>query len=181
MDAGELVPGDLILLRQGAAVPADCIVQSRSLHVDQSVITGESHPVAIPEGEQARMGSTVTRGEAEATVFKTGKNTFYGKTATLLQATGNELGELRKMLFFVVLVLLAFSGVLCVICLAFLLGNHMNLQSSIEFVCAPCLLDPTSGDTRQVRCRADGRVDPGGDGGRRHCDIGVGQSAAVLP
>lgn len=43
-------------------------------------------------------GSTVTRGEVEGTVEFTGKHTFFGKTAAMLQQGNNELGHLQKIL-----------------------------------------------------------------------------------
>ena len=48
-------------------------------------------------GDSCKMGSTVVRGEVEGTVEFTGKNTFFGKTATMLQGD-NELGHLQKIL-----------------------------------------------------------------------------------
>jgi H+-transporting ATPase len=47
MDAALLVPGDLILLASGSAVPADCLVNHGTIDVDQSGLTGESMPVTM--------------------------------------------------------------------------------------------------------------------------------------
>lgn len=68
LDAALLVPGDLVLLGSGANVPADCVVNHGSVDVDQSALTGESLPVTMNSGDSAKMGSTVVRGETEATV-----------------------------------------------------------------------------------------------------------------
>lgn len=84
-DAALLVPGDLVLLSTGSAVPADCRINDGNLEIDQSALTGESLPVAMYKGDKCMMGSTVSRGEVEATVEATGSNTFFGKTAALLQ------------------------------------------------------------------------------------------------
>ncbi|RYY87070.1 hypothetical protein EON63_04625 [archaeon] len=46
---------------------------------------GESLPVAKFRGDRCQMGSTVVRGEVEATVELTGARTFFGRTASLLQ------------------------------------------------------------------------------------------------
>jgi H+-transporting ATPase len=40
------VPGDLVKLAAGAAVPADCEVRSGTVQVDASALTGESLPVS---------------------------------------------------------------------------------------------------------------------------------------
>ncbi len=89
IDASLLVPGDLVLLSTGCAVPADCRVNHGTVDVDQSAITGESMSVSRYTGELCMMGSTVSRGEVEATVEATGPNTFFGKTAALLNVSNS--------------------------------------------------------------------------------------------
>jgi magnesium-transporting ATPase (P-type) len=83
-DAAIVVPGDLVLLASGSAVPADCRVNEGEIEVDESSLTGESLPVTKFQGSVCLMGSTVVRGEVEGTVESTGANTFFGKTAALL-------------------------------------------------------------------------------------------------
>lgn len=85
MDASFLVPGDLVLLRAGSAVPADCVPNDRECDVDEAALTGESLPVTKFRGDSCKMGSNVVRGEVHATVEATGVNTFVGRTANLLQ------------------------------------------------------------------------------------------------
>ncbi|CAM9802288.1 unnamed protein product, partial [Phaeothamnion confervicola] len=43
-DAALIVPGDLVLLGSGGAVPADCIVNCGQIDVDEAALTGESLP-----------------------------------------------------------------------------------------------------------------------------------------
>ncbi len=83
--ARDVVPGDLVLLAAGSAIPADCRVNEGQIEVDQAALTGESLPVTMYKGDSAKMGSTVSRGEQEGTVEFTGAETFFGKTASLLQ------------------------------------------------------------------------------------------------
>jgi H+-transporting ATPase len=84
IDAALLVPGDLVLLGSGSAVPADCRVNHGEIEVDEAALTGESLPVTKFQNSSCKMGSTVVRGEVEGTVEFTGANTFFGKTAALL-------------------------------------------------------------------------------------------------
>ena len=84
MDAVFLVPGDLVLLASGSAIPADCRVNEGEIEVDEAALTGESLPVTKYKGSSCKMGSTVVRGEVEGTVESTGAETFFGKTAALL-------------------------------------------------------------------------------------------------
>ena len=84
--AGELVPGDVILLCLGDIVPADArLLEGDPLEVDQSTLTGESLPVTRKSGEAVFSGSIVRQGEIEALVYATGTNTYFGKTAQLVE------------------------------------------------------------------------------------------------
>ena len=87
LPVAELVPGDLVLLASGSAIPADCRLNEGQIDVDQAALTGESLPVTMYTGDSCKMGSTVARGEQEATVEFTGADTFLGKTASLLKVS----------------------------------------------------------------------------------------------
>ncbi len=103
IDAGGLVPGDIVLLEAGDRVPADArLVIASSVKVDESSLTGESQPVgkraeAIaaedePLAERVgmiHMNTALTRGRAEGIVTSTGMQTSVGAIADML-ATGEE-------------------------------------------------------------------------------------------
>ncbi len=84
--ARELVPGDAIRLRLGDIVPADArLLDGDRVEVDQSALTGESLPATRKSGDAVFSGSIVRRGEIGALVYATGANTYFGKTAELVQ------------------------------------------------------------------------------------------------
>ena len=84
--ARELVPGDVIRLRLGDVVPADArLLAGDEVSVDQSALTGESLPTTRKAGEAVFSGSIIRRGEIGALVYATGGNTYFGKTAQLVQ------------------------------------------------------------------------------------------------
>jgi H+-transporting ATPase len=84
--ARELVPGDVIRLRLGDIVPADArLLDGDSVEVDQSALTGESLPATRKPGEAVFSGSIIRQGEIGALVYATGANTYFGKTAQLVQ------------------------------------------------------------------------------------------------
>ncbi len=124
----ELVPGDVVLLEAGDAVPADArIIESASLKVEEAALTGESVPVskktdtlAVKEGEKdvplgdrknmIYMGSTVVYGRGKAIVTGTGMQTEMGKIADALAKAEDgqtplqlKLGQLSKVLSVLVL------------------------------------------------------------------------------
>ncbi len=84
--ARELVPGDAIRLRLGDIVPADArLLAGDPIEVDESALTGESLPATHKSGDAVFSGSIVRRGEIGALVYATGTNTYFGKTAELVQ------------------------------------------------------------------------------------------------
>ena len=86
--ARELVPGDVIRVRLGDIVPADArLLEGDPVEVDQSALTGESLPATRKSGEAIFSGSIVRQGEIGALVYATGANTYFGKTAELVQGT----------------------------------------------------------------------------------------------
>jgi len=84
--ARELVPGDVIHVRLGDIVPADArLLDGDTVEVDQSALTGESLPATRKSGEALFSGSIIRRGEMDALVYATGTNTYFGKTAELVE------------------------------------------------------------------------------------------------
>ena len=99
--AEDLVPGDIVLLRAGDKVAADCLlVSAHDLEIDESTLSGEAAPVpkepsVLPEttvlGDRrniAHAGTVVTRGEGRAIVVEIGASTELGLINQLMGATG---------------------------------------------------------------------------------------------
>jgi H+-transporting ATPase len=85
--SSEIVPGDAIHVRIGDIVPADArLLDGEPIEVDQSALTGESLPVARQAGDAVYSGSIVKQGEIDALVYGTGANTYFGKTARLVES-----------------------------------------------------------------------------------------------
>jgi len=78
----ELVPGDIVSIKLGDVIPADCkLLAGEPLKVDQAALTGESLPVTRGPGQDVYSGTTVKQGEIEAVVTATGAHTFSGKAS----------------------------------------------------------------------------------------------------
>jgi len=73
-------------MRLGDVVPADArLLKGDLVEVDQSALTGESLPAVRKSGEAVFSGSIIRQGEIGALVYATGANTYFGKTAQLVQ------------------------------------------------------------------------------------------------
>ena len=116
LHSDELVPGDVVLLEAGDAVPADGrIIENASLKIEEAALTGESVPVnkmlealgmaggqdEVPLGDRKNMcymGSTVVYGRGKAVITGTGMDTEMGKIAGALAATEEEETPLQRKL-----------------------------------------------------------------------------------
>jgi Cu2+-exporting ATPase len=77
--------GDLVLVRPGASVPADGIVQSGKSDVNESMITGESVPVAKLEGATVIAGTVNGSGSLRVHVTGTGERTALANIMRLVE------------------------------------------------------------------------------------------------
>jgi P-type Ca2+ transporter type 2C len=127
IDAVEIVPGDIVILEEGAKVPADLrLIQVRNLQINEASLTGESLPVTKHDrlidknatlGDQKNMafaGTFVTQGTAEGVVVETAQMTELGKIASLVNDVESEetpmqrkLDELGKKLGLLILAICA--------------------------------------------------------------------------
>lgn len=88
----ELVPGDLLVLREGEKVGADAeMVQTVNLKVDEASLTGESESVLKKVGDKIYKGTHVVSGSGKATVQATGSLTRIGKLAKQISTIDDEL------------------------------------------------------------------------------------------
>ncbi|MEH7492951.1 calcium-translocating P-type ATPase, SERCA-type [Neobacillus niacini] len=112
MPSKEIVPGDIIKFSSGDRIGADVrIIESRSLEVEESALTGESVPVSkhidrlktvnpgIGDMENiAFMGTMITRGSGVGVVIGTGMKTAMGQIADLLQNAETQETPLQRRL-----------------------------------------------------------------------------------
>ena len=108
--AALLVPGDVILLEAGAAIPADArLARAAALQVNESTLTGESAPVEkdaaarpgadAPLAERANMvylGTTAVAGSGVAVVTATGAATELGRIGRLVASAGSRTTPLER-------------------------------------------------------------------------------------
>ncbi|MGD8576967.1 MAG: cation-transporting P-type ATPase [Thiohalophilus sp.] len=98
IDAGLLVPGDIVVLQSGDKIPADMrLFRARQLRIDESLLTGESSPVeknmtaTLPDSlladrsGMAYSGTLVTYGQGAGIVVATGNETEVGRISDMLR------------------------------------------------------------------------------------------------
>lgn len=109
--SSKVVPGDILILEEGERIPSDArVIESFSLHVDESILTGESLPASkntkeidgvIPLADRKNMVFKDTRimtGRGKAVVTAIGKDTEMGKIALFLETAKPQKTPLTKEL-----------------------------------------------------------------------------------
>jgi magnesium-transporting ATPase (P-type) len=109
VDAGMLVPGDVLLIVEGDRLCADARLLEGFVEVDMASLTGEAQPLgrsanAVTGATQPLLeaedlvfsGTLCTSGEAEALVYATGMGTQLGRIAALSQRVRPEISPLQR-------------------------------------------------------------------------------------
>jgi Ca2+-transporting ATPase len=139
----EVVPGDLVVLREGERVPADArVVAAVGLTIDESTLTGESVPVAksveaVPVAarlaERTSMtyaGSSVTRGRGQGIVTATGSATELGEIAGLTQQAKQPPTPLQRRVGALTRVMVAFGVIVTVVLAGAMLARGSSLEDA---------------------------------------------------
>ncbi len=131
IDAKYLVPGDVVKVRIGDIAPADIEVVEGEGEFDESALTGESLPVDKKKGDIVYSGSICRRGEIVGVVKATGMNTYFGKTAKLVEV--ERVSRYQKLIIRIgdFLIILAIAVIVFVILVA--LSRNENPIEIVRF------------------------------------------------
>ena len=133
IEARLLVPGDAVLVKLGNIVPADMkLIEGDYLSVDQSALTGESLPVDKKADDVAYSGSIAKQGEMTGVITATGMNTYFGKTAHLVEQAKTISHFQRAVLRIGNFLILTTIGLVLIIGLAALF-RHDPLLETVQF------------------------------------------------
>ena len=130
--SAELVPGDVVYLRMGDLVPADMVLLSGQVQLDQSTLTGESLPVEAGKDAPAYAGTTVRRGEATGKISSTGIHTRFGKTAELVRLA-KTTGKLEKIVFSIAKNLVILDAILVAVVLVYAILSGLPMSDLLPF------------------------------------------------
>jgi len=83
--AAEVIPGDTVLVRPGERLPVDGVVLSGVGGVDESMLTGESLPVAKAAGDRVAAGTLNGAGALTIRADKTGEDTMLARIVDMVQ------------------------------------------------------------------------------------------------
>ena len=150
IDDSNLVPGDIIQLNEGDKIPADIrIVAANTLRIDESVLTGESVPVAKTTDalrakkeiyEQSNMlfqGAFITAGQATGVVVYTGNDTEFGRIASLSRKTaGDNTSPVQKKIDKLLAKIIMAVGALALVSFVLAIVRGIELTEAIRFVLA---------------------------------------------
>ncbi len=94
-----IVPGDICIIEEGVKISADGIlVESRNIEFNESLLTGESLPVAKTTGDEVFSGTLVSKGRGVMKVLHTGMQTKFGQIAHNLSIIEDTETPLQKKL-----------------------------------------------------------------------------------
>ena len=91
-----LVLDDLVIISAGCQIPADAVVVSGNVQVNESLITGESEEIAKKAGDELLSGSFVVSGECRGRLLKVGKESYVSKLT--LKATKDKREEESELI-----------------------------------------------------------------------------------
>lgn len=101
IEVSDIVPGDLVYLKQGEKVPADGkIINASKLAISEAVLTGESVPVKKFENDKVFQGTIVNSGAGQMVVETTGGKTEVGKIAMSVQETQDKTPFEKQLAYF---------------------------------------------------------------------------------
>lgn len=89
--------GDLILIKTGEQVPMDCKILWGDVHVNESLLTGESKPLHKTKKDLLIGGSLITDGTVKAQVTAVGKDTVLSNILTLVKQAQGEKPPIQQL------------------------------------------------------------------------------------
>ena len=139
----QLRVGDLVLIKTGEQVPIDCKILWGEMHVNESLLTGESKPVYKQKGGALIGGTLVLEGTAKAQVTAVGKDTILSNILNLVKAAQGEKPAIQQLAdkisaIFVPLVIGISIATFCINYFVFNIETAHALMRSIAVLVISC-------------------------------------------
>lgn len=145
--ADAVIPGDVVIVRPGEQIPVDGQVIEGTSSVDESLITGESMPVAKKAGDDVVGGSLNTTGAFRMTATKVGSNTALAQIVSLVEDAQTRKAPIARIAdrisgVFVPVIM----GIAVLVGLAWMVFGHQNcifaltVAIAVLVIACPCAL-----------------------------------------
>jgi Cu+-exporting ATPase len=96
-DVDDVRPGDLLSVREGETIPLDGIVIEGASHVDESMLTGESRPVAKAIGDEVLAGTVNGTGAFRMRVVRTGRDVVLQQIVRLVEEAQGSKAPVQRL------------------------------------------------------------------------------------
>ena len=146
LPAAEVAPGDVVLVRPGERLPVDGLVQDGVSAVDESLLTGESLPVAKAQGDRVAAGTLNGSGALTIRAEKTGEDTLLARIVDLVQqAQGSKapianLADRISAVFVPVVMAVAVLSALAWLVAGQSPGFALRIFTAVMVIACPCAM-----------------------------------------
>ena len=138
IEAGEVVPGDVLLIRPGELVPADGVVVDGRSHVDTSRLTGEPLPLRVGVGSEIQSGSLNQDGALRLRALKPASESEYARIVELVRSAQASKSPLQRTADRWAIWFTPLTLALCAV--AFLISHDWTRVLAVLVVATPCPL-----------------------------------------
>lgn len=142
----EVLPGDLVIVKQGESIAVDGVIEGGHAFVDTSAVTGESLPVEAMVGGKAVSASIVTGGYLKIRAEKVGEDTMLSGIIRMVREAGASKAPIQKLADKISAVFVPIVSALALITfLVWILVTHdaaqaFNFGVSVIVISCPCAL-----------------------------------------
>ena len=147
VESTNLRAGDLLLIRTGEQVPADCKILSGEAEVNEAIITGESLPVFKKQNDILIGGSTLSNGSVKTYVTAVGKETIKSSIVEMMKRAQGQKPPVQKLAdkISAVFVPVVLAIALLTIVINFFIVNHTFQESllrsiAVLVIACPCAM-----------------------------------------
>ncbi len=146
LPVGQVLLGDLILLKPGSSVPVDGVVVEGASHVDESAMTGESIPAEKTEGDTVLAGTMNQAGFLKVRTTRIGADTTLSQIIRLVEDASADKAPIAKLadriagVFVPVVMLIALISALVWVFVGASLEFALSIGISVLVISCPCAL-----------------------------------------
>ena len=146
VDIADVKVGDIVVVKRGANIPVDGIIESGTVAIDQSNITGESLPVEKSVGEEVFASTIATAGYATVKATKVGEDTSFSAIIKLVEEAANSKAPVSRLadkisaVFVPTILIIALLTLVCNLIAGSTFELSLNFAVTVVVIACPCAL-----------------------------------------